>query len=316
MTHASVAPSEVDVKRYARELRKSSEFDDEIRDFDRKSRNKVLLLNAVFVLTLAVFALAGESWWLVPVLVLVNGAFALPNLRIFIHSEAHWGLCRTAPGTWYMRFLAFAPYQIPFEAYRVGHFAHHQYDNDIPERDHTLANDRQSTYLYSQKGTPVSFVVWAVHYLFVYQYINQFVLVIKRTNRKKIATMLLQLALIIGIDAAIAAVSVRFFVAVFIPSLIIAWVGSAIVLYMMHNVRFTDAKYHHSVNSHSRFFNRFGDNDGMHVIHSLVPFLHPFHQARANELIEGHLHPDQELKSHYVTAFVTSTLRRALRGTP
>lgn len=310
----STIPTTEDAKRYARDLRKDSQFTDEIKRFDAKSRLKVYLLNGTFLLSLVAFVFANESWWLVPALILINGVFALPNLRVFIHSEAHWGLSESRVGTWYMRFIAFALYQVPFEAYRVGHFAHHQYDNDVPERDHTLAKDRQSTYLYSHLGKPIAFLAWALHYLFVYQYLHQFVLVIKRTNRKKIAVMALQAAIIVAADVAIFLISAKFFLTVFVPSLAIAWIGSAIVLYMMHKVKFSDARYHHSVNSYSSFFNRFGDNDGMHVVHSMVPFLHPFHQARVNDLIKDGLHPDQSLRGHYVVEFFKDQLRLTRRS--
>lgn len=275
-------PAVSDVKRYARQLRGDAQYADGIRRFDTRSRMKVYGLNLITALSLLVFLCAGQPMWLVPVLIGVNGVFALPYLRVFIHSEAHWGLAETKIGRTYMRYIAYAPYHIPFEAYRVGHFAHHQYDNDSPRKGERLSRDRQSTYLYSKNGTPIRFSVWAIHYLFIYQYVEQIAMVLRRSRKRKLFEMAAQAALIIAIDVAIITLSWKFFVYVFLPSLAIAWIGSAIVLYMMHNVVLSDAQYHHSVNCYSKFFNSFGDNDGMHVVHSLVPFLHPFHQVEVN----------------------------------
>lgn len=302
------SPTLNDVKRYARELRSDKQYENQIERFDARSRMKVYGLNALTICSFGLFVLAGEPMWLVPVLIAVNGLFALPYLRVFIHSEAHWGLSKSRFGRTYMRYIAYSLYHVPFEAYRVGHFAHHQYDNDAPGEGERFSRDRQSTYLYSSQGIPVRFGAWAFHYLFVYQYANQIAMVAKRAGRRKLFEMGAQAAIIIGFDIAMMVVSWRFFVMIFVPSLVIAWLGSAIVLYMMHNVRLSDAKYHHSVNSYSKFFNSFGDNDGMHVVHSIVPFLHPYHQARVNELIENDLHPSQSLPGHYVGAFMKTRL--------
>lgn len=294
------------LKSEAQRLRRAPEHREAIDEFDAASRRKVYALNALFVATAVAFFLAGQTWWMAVLCTLVNGFVALPYLRVFIHSEVHWGLGRTRWQTRYLRYLAFAPYQVPFEAYRLGHFAHHRYDNDVPERG--LANDRQSTYLYSTAGKPVNFLVWAAHYLFVYQYFHQVRLVVRKASRRKIAEFFAQLAVVLALDIALLVLVPRFALLVLLPSLAIAWAGSAIVLYMMHDVVKSDAVHHHSVNSYARFFNSFGDNDGLHVVHSMMPFLHPYHAPAIDRLIKDELHPDQVVQGHYITEFAKRRL--------
>ncbi|UGT56971.1 fatty acid desaturase family protein [Nocardia asteroides] len=297
------------LKAEAQRLRRAPEFRSAIEEFDAASRRKVYGLNLLFAATIVAFFAAGQTWWMAMICTLINGFLALPYLRVFIHSEAHWGLGRTTWQTRYLRYVAFAPYQVPFEAYRLGHFAHHSYDNDVPERG--LARDRQSTYLYSTAGKPVNFLIWAAHYLFVYQYFHQIKLVARKASRRKLAEFGAQLALVIAIDVALLVLAPRFALMVFVPSLLIAWIGSAIVLYMMHDVVKSEAVHHHSVNSYAKFFNSFGDNDGLHVVHSLLPFLHPYHAPAIDAMIKDELHADQVVTGHYVTEFAKRRLGMA-----
>ncbi len=301
-------PTVSDAKRYARELQRDKQFEPDIERFDARSQMKVYGLNFLTVLSFVAFVLAKQPLWLVLPLICLNGALTLPYLRVFIHSEAHWGLAKGRIGRLYMRYIAYSFYHIPFEAYRVGHFAHHQYDNDAPGDGESLSRDRQSTYLYSREGIPVRFGIWALYYLFVYQFVNQVSMVVRRSRKQELWEMAAQTVVIMALDLAMILISWKFFVLIFIPSLAVAWIGSAIVLYMMHNVKLTDARYHHSVNSCSRFFNSFGDNVGMHIVHSLAPSLHPYHQARVNKLVEANLHPSQTVGRHYVIAFFADLL--------
>jgi fatty acid desaturase len=298
--------SEEELTRYAQQLRKDQSLAEAVRKYDAASRKKVYLLNASFLATFAAWIASGGAAWLIAPLIIVNGMFALPYLRVFIHSEAHWGLGVNRAQTWYLRYLAFAAYQVPFEAYRLGHFAHHKYDNDVPTRG--LANDRQSTYLYSRSGNPISFLIWALHYLLVYQYFYQFMLVIRKASRQKMQELAVQALIIVALDLGLALISLSFFLEIFVPSLSIAWLGSSVVLYMMHNVRKSDAVYHHSVNSYSRAFNKFGDNDGLHIVHSMFPFLHPYHVTAVDEMLRKDLHPSQVIEGHYVTGYFKQLL--------
>ena len=297
-----------DLKEYAQHLRRDRSYGAALRRYDAASRRKVYLLNLSLLATLLIWMASDENSWLIAPLILVNGLFALPYLRVFIHSEAHWGIGANWLQTGYLRYLAFAAYQVPFEGYRLGHFAHHKYDNDVPERG--LANDRQSTYLYSPRGNPINFLVWALHYLLVYQYLHQYLMVIRKASAKKIAALAVQTLIVLAIDVGLALISRSFFLEIFLPSLGIAWLGSSIVLYMMHNVNKDDAIHHHSVNSYSRFFNRFGDNDGLHIVHSMFPFLHPYHTEAVDRLLRKDLHPSQVIEGHYVTGYLRQLLTR------
>lgn len=287
------------LKHKIREIRDGTNQAD-IEHFDKSSRNKVIFLNATFLTSLLTY-ISFPTVYTALILVVVNGTFSIPYLRVFIHSEMHWGLIKNKALSWLFRSFAFAIYHVPFEAYKYGHFAHHRHDNDVAGAD--KAKDKQSTYLTSRQGTPINPLLWIIHYLFVYQFYYQTKLVIDSKLRSAKINYTLQSLIILALDIAIFNISEDFFVFIYLPSIALAWIGSGIVLYMMHCVDFEKSVYHHSVNSYSTFFNKFGDNDGLHIVHSMFPSLHPMLAKDVDELIKPELHESQVLDKHYVTQF-------------
>lgn len=278
-----------------------------VEDFNRAARNKVLALNAIFFISIALYKIMPNTL-MGCALVLVNGTFAVPYLRVFIHSEMHWGLLKNKKYEPVFRALAFSIYHVPFEAYKYGHFAHHRYDND--RADGSFAKDKQSTYLTSEEGRPINWFLWMLHYLFIYQFYYQTKLVLDSGVKKAKKYLAIQVLVIVAIDSAILLLSPSFFWYVYLPSLAVAWIGSGIVLYMMHKVEVQSAAYHHSVNSYSKFFNSFGDNDGLHIVHSMFPSLHPMHASKVDTLIKPELHHTQVLRRHYVSQFFIDLFKR------
>lgn len=290
-----------EVRMQAYGLNTDKDKQEEKNTFDAKSRLKVYFLNFVFIASLITFVFLKENKFLIFPFILLNGFFSIPYLRVFIHSEMHWGLSDNFIQKKYFRYLAFAIYQVPFVAYQYGHRAHHRFDNDVPVN--FLSQDKQSTYLYSKDKKPINFMTWIIHYLFAYQFFYQTKLVFESKLVKNIFLFFVQVFVILLLDFIIFSISSKFFFYILIPSLIISWVGSGIVLYMMHNVDYDSAVYHHSVNSYSKFFNKFGDNDGLHIVHSLYPFLHPAHAVQIDDLLKVDLTPQQKLSGHYVYEF-------------
>ncbi|KHN65859.1 hypothetical protein AV645_10280 [Acinetobacter calcoaceticus] len=292
----------VELKKVALNLHTERKYDKEIEIFDSKSRTKVFLLHAILILTLILFSVFNNQLYLIPLFIVINGFFSIAYLRVFMHSEMHWGLSENKLVKFYLRWIVFGLYQVPFTAYVFGHRAHHRYDNDHPESN-KLSSDKQSTYLYENSGKPINPVLWMLHYLFIYQFFHQIKYVITDGKKKDLIKLILQIMVIIFMDVAIFYINKMFFLYVFIPSILVSWLGSGIVLYMMHNIEHQKAKVHHSVNSYDNFFNKFGDNDGLHIVHSLFPFLHPIHAPEIDKLVYLELDEKQKLKEHYVIAF-------------
>jgi fatty acid desaturase len=133
----------------------------------------------------------------------------------------------------------------------------------------------------------------------VYQHAIHLFHVLNAPKRREVAWYLFEYMLIVGFQAALYVVSAGFFLTVYLPALVLAWMVSAICLYMMHAVDLNRFHVHPTLNTRNRLFNWFGDNDGYHLEHSLFPNLHPAFLDEASALIQPP--EEQVLQGQYVT---------------
>jgi hypothetical protein len=124
---------------------------------------------------------------------------------------------------------------------------------------------------------------------------------------------LVELGCITGFHTALCVTVPALYSHVYIPGLLLAGFGSAMVLYMMHAVDATDYVLHPTNTSVSRFFNSFGDNDGYHLEHTLFGALHPIHLPKLHALLAPPSH--QVLADHYVVAGFKRALGMLRTGT-
>jgi fatty acid desaturase len=139
-----------------------------------------------------------------------------------------------------------------------------------------------------------------IYYVLVFQNVITLWLVLKSGKVKEMLGYVCELASIIAFHLMLWCLSAQFYYHIYLPALFLAWLASAVVLYMMHAVDAIDYTVHPTNTSTSPFFNRFGDNDGYHLEHSLFPGVHPLYLPNIHSLIE--YGPRQILVEHYFIA--------------
>ncbi len=267
---------------------------------------KILAIHVVFFLALAAYLATGGHWLAAAVSVFVLGLVALPFLRVYMHSQGHWGIGNGPVRNWLLDHGLSVLFGIPQTGYKYGHLAHHRYDNDFDARG--FPKDLQSTYIFSRNGKPTNLWLWCAFYVLVYQHAIHLFHVLNAPRRRELAWFAFEYAVIAAFNVAVWLVSPGFYLAVYLPSLVLAWLVSAVSLYMMHAVDHDHFEIHPTLNTRDRLFNWFGDNDGYHLEHSLYPALHPVFLDKASALIQPP--EEQVLEGQYVT----EALRRLFCG--
>jgi len=277
---------------------KTAAHDGEIRRFDARSRIKVLVLFAGFFLTLWGYELRPESGVVTLAAVAAVGAFLVPYTRIFMHSQMHWGMGGMRLTRFLLDRLVSLLFSVPQTGYAIGHRMHHRFDNDFDASGRP--RDLQSTYLFSRSAQPTSMLVWIPYYMFIFQHAVVPWLVFTQRRLSAKLWYLVELGCIAGFHAMLFRNHTGFYVHVYVPGLLLAWFGSAMVLYMMHAVDATSYVLHPTNTSVSSFFNTFGDNDGYHLEHTLFSSLHPIHLRKLHAMLDPS--PEQVFKDHYFIA--------------
>ena len=281
------------------DLREKSSDKENVDLFDKKTRLKVYILYGTFVACFLAYYFLPFSVYLSVALAIVMGFFAIPYLRVFMHSEMHWGVGSKGLSRVFFKHFLSLLFSVSQTGYVYGHRAHHRYDNDYNPSG--FPKDLQSTYIFSKSGRPTNPLVWLAFYVLVYQqFIHAYLVFSGKVITDKI-WMIVELAVIVAFHSAMYIYFFDFYLFSYLPALLIAWVGSGIVLYMMHSVDADSYKIHPTNNSLSKFFNTFGDNDGYHLEHSLFPSIHPKYLKEMAECVD--LDDSQNLKDHYVIAF-------------
>lgn len=283
---------------------------EEVEHFDRHSRRKVALLYAVSFACFAAYQWSSGNGFVAAASLLTMGLFSIPYTRVFMHSQMHWGMGGTAVTQFLVRHFISLQFSVPQTGYEYGHRLHHRYDNDFNPKG--LPRDLQSTYVFSRNGKPTPALLWLPFYLLFFQTLVCAYLVLRGGKWRDILGYLMELGAILGLHATLFGYTQDFYLSVYLPALLLAWTASGIVLYVMHEVDARQYGVHPTNNSHSRFFNGFGDNDGFHIEHTLFPGLHPLYLERLHRLLPTP--PQQNLKNHYVIAFVKKALRRGVES--
>lgn len=232
--------------------------------------------------------------------VIFCGLLLIPFVRIFMHSQAHWGVGNSRWKNFILDHFISVIYSVQQTGYKFGHFAHHRYDNDYDPRGYP--KDLQSTYLFSTTGETCNPVVWVLFYSFIYQTAIHLMHVINSKNITFIGWYCIETIAIVLFHIAVFKLSATFYLAVYIPSLIIAWLAAGIGLYMMHNVSNNHYSVYHGVDAVGFLFNYVGDNDGYHIEHSLFPALHPAYLKEAHEYMT--LPKEQIVHDYILDAFI------------
>jgi fatty acid desaturase len=293
-------PSETRAKIMA--LRRSEDAPDRVRRANSITQMKVLALHLSLPLCMlldhATLGHPGVRLACVAAL----GLMCLPFLRVFMHSQAHWKVGNGPLRNWLLDRWISLPFSISQTGYRMGHVAHHLYDNDFEPRG--IPKDLQSTYLFSRNRSPGNMWKWILGYVLVYQHGVHFLHVLNSPNPKVLRWYLFETASIVAMHYGMFHYLPGFYFAVYLPALGLAWLVAAIALYMMHYVELSDVEsgpfVYHALNSVEPFFNWFGDNDGYHIEHSLFPSVHPVFLRSANELLQPPR--EQQLQHNYVIA--------------
>lgn len=289
-----------------RQWSRAGETDPVIRQANFLTQLKILAIHAVFGLALADYLMSGGHWVAAALGVAILGLVALPFLRVYMHSQSHWGIGNGPVRNWLLDHGISILFGIPQTGYKYGHLAHHRYDNDYDSRG--FPKDLQSTYIFSRNGKPTNIGVWCLFYVIVYQHAIHLFHVLNAPRRRELAWFAFEYVVISAFHAAVWAVSPGFYWTVCLPSLGLAWLVSAVSLYMMHAVDHDDFEVHPTLNTRNRLFNLIGDNDGYHLEHSLYPGLHPVFLDKASALIQPP--PEQVLEGQYFT----EALRRLVGG--
>jgi fatty acid desaturase len=243
------------------------------------------------------FVATGGHWAVAVVSVAVLGLVALPFLRIFMHTQAHWGMGNGPVRNFLFDHLISVLFSTPQTGYKYGHLAHHRYDNDFDARG--FPKDLQSTYVFSRNGKPANIWLWSLFYIVVYQHAIHLFHVLNAPHRREVLWFAFETALIVAFHGALWQVSPAFYLLVYLPTLAVAWLISALTLYMMHAVDLEHFHIHPTLNTRNRLFNLIGDNGGFHLEHSLYPNLHPVFLDKASALIQPPA--EQVLDGPYVT---------------
>jgi fatty acid desaturase len=286
------APAQEELRRWCR----SGETDPAVRRANACTQLKVAAVHALFVLCLAAFLATGGHWAVAASSVLVLGLAALPVLRIYMHSQAHWGIGNGPLRNFLLDRLISVLFSTPQTGYKYGHLAHHRYDNDFDPRG--FPRDLQSTYVFSRDGKPANVVLWCLFYALVYQNAIHLFHVLNAPRRREVFWFLGEAALIAAFHGALWLVSPAFYLTVYLPALAVGWLASALTLYMMHAVDLEHFHVHPTLNTRDRMVNLIGDNLGFHLEHSLFPTLHPVFLARASTLLQPP--PEQVLCGSYL----------------
>lgn len=278
-----------------RELSRAADTDPARHRFDAHTRWKILTLYLSFAAVLLLHSVLPKHVPLDFAFFLALSTFSIAYLRVFMHSQMHWG---TGGGRLLEALLDHfisVMYSVPQTGYAYGHRAHHRYDNDYSMDGRP--RDLQSTYLGSTDGRPASMVRWILFYVFNYQHVQHARLVFRDGSARDRVWYLVELAAIAAFHALVAWLNFYFYWRVYLPSLLVAWVLSAVVLYMMHAVDARTYVLHPTLNCSSPFFNGFGDNDGYHMEHHLFPNVHPLYLPQVGALIQ--VVPTQVVADHY-----------------
>lgn len=291
-----------ELKELAIQLHSDRAYEKEISQFNASTRNKILMIHVIFLLTLFFYTLYPRHVYFTPLFILINGFFSLPYLRVFMHADLHWRVVRNKKLKFYIRWIIFGFYQIPFILYRYAHKAYHrEYIYEIDKIN--LLPIKQSKHLNPTTIESKKNITGILNFAFILIFYNQMKYFIRESSKKDKIKAMTQFVVIIFMDALVYSISKDFFLYIFIPSIMIAWTISLIVIYMKHNIQRDQANIHLAVNSYSRLSNRFGDNDGLYIVHSLFPFLHPYHTPEIDQEIRSNLNDKQKLKTHYVIVF-------------
>jgi fatty acid desaturase len=292
--------------------RQATPESDAIHRFDALSRFKVGLLFAGFFATLWLYERLGEGRVVAVLCVAAVGLFFVPYTRIFMHSQMHW----TMGGSRITRFVldrfVSLLFSVPQTGYAVGHRMHHRYDNDCDPSGRP--RDLQSTYMFSRTSRPTSIFLWVPYYMFGFQHAVVPWLVFTKAKKAERVWYVVELAGIVAFHAALFTYHASFYRYVYVPGLLLAWMASAVVLYMMHAVDASTYATHPTNTSTSRFFNWFGDNDGYHLEHTLFASVHPMYLPELHDLLA--LDPKQVLQDHYFIAGVKRAFASPARRDP
>jgi fatty acid desaturase len=274
---------------------RSDESDPVIRRANVATQLKVAAIHALFVLSLVLFLATDGNAAVVVASVIVLGVGVLPVLRIYMHTQAHWGMGNGPVRNFLLDHLISVLFSTPQTGYKYGHLAHHRYDNDFDSRG--FPKDLQSTYVFSRDGKPTNIWLWCLFYIVVYQHALHLFHVLNAPRRREVGWFLFEAVLIVAFHWVLWQVSPSFYLAVYLPTLAVGWLVSALTLYMMHAVDLEHFHIHPTLNTQNYLVNLIGDNLGYHLEHSLYPNLHPVFLDKASELIQPP--PEQVLRGSY-----------------
>ena len=272
--------------------------DPRVRRMNLITQLKIGLLYAMFAGCLAGYRITGGGLAVQIAGIAVLGLFAIPFLRVFMHSHMHWKIGNGPVRNFILDHALSMMFSVQQTGYELGHWAHHLYDNDFDPRG--FPKDLQSTYVFSRTGKPASMALWGLFYVTVYQFGVQLFHVLNARKKRVVLGFAGDTLVIAAFHAGVYTLSSGFYLGVFLPALGIAWAVAAIALYMMHNLPVDGSRYYHAINCLDPFFNWFGDNDGYHIEHSLFPGIHPAYLKLANGLLAPPR--DQQIHDNYVIA--------------
>ena len=141
---------------------------------------------------------------------------------------------------------------------------------------------------------------WCAFYLIVYQHAIHLYHTINAPKRREIIWYFLEYVMILTLHMSLSLIATGFYFRVYLPSLALAWMVSAVSLYMMHAVDLDEYRVHPSLDTRDKLFNWLGDNDGYHLEHSLYPNIHPVYLDQVSALIQPPA--EQVLDGQYLTA--------------
>jgi fatty acid desaturase len=290
-----------DAQQRIREWGRADDRDPTVRTANRRTQLKIVAVYMTFAFSILAYRWAGGHWAVSVISVAVLGVIALPLLRLFMHTHAHWKVGNGPVRNWLLDHGVSVLLSIPQTGYKYGHLAHHRYDNDFDPRG--FPRDLQSTYIFSKDGRPSNIVVWCLFYIVVYQNFIHFYHVLNAPRRREAAWHTFESALIVAFHASLYHISAGYYLQVYLPSLLLAWAVSALTLYVMHAVDLNCFALHPTLNTRSRVFNLLGDNGGYHLEHSLYPNVHQVFLDKASALIQP---PQQQVLDR---SYVTEALR-------
>jgi len=272
--------------------------DEAIRKANVKTQIKIASLYGMLALAMLGYVASGGHVIAQAAGIVVLGLFAIPFVRVFMHSQAHWKIGNGPIRNFLLDHGLSMLFSIQQSGYKLGHFAHHLYDNDFDPRG--FPKDLQSSYVFSKDGKPANMLLWCLFYVGIYQSAVHIFHVMNTRKLKVAASFVFETLLIAGFHYGMYSISSGFYFGVYLPALAIAWTVAAIALYMMHAVELDKFTFYHAINCLDPFFNWFGDNDGYHIEHSLFPNVHPLYLKEANALIKPP--KSQEIHENYVIA--------------